>query len=148
MEEWSYTSTHPLGHTKACNGDTTKCLVVVNGFFNTRRMTRYKRQWCDCRYDRDLYLPFVCSCEQDKELCDSMNSAKFLEWVCFSSEVNAAKILACILETTIYCLPTTTYLWFCGLSFLVLPLQYFLMLEVDGFPVNPLPLDDSSCTLC
>ena len=22
MEEYSYTSTHPLGHTKACNGDT------------------------------------------------------------------------------------------------------------------------------
>jgi len=55
----------------------TKCLVVVNRFFN--RMTRYKRQWFHFRYDRDLYLPFVCSCEQDKEFCDSMNSKNFSE---------------------------------------------------------------------
>jgi len=72
--------------------------------------------------DRDLYLPFVCSCERDKELCDSMNSTKFLEYVCCSSLVNLATILPSISETTLYYLGTTTYLWFCGLSFLVLPL--------------------------
>ena len=38
-----------------------------------------KKQWFDFRHDRDLYLPFVCSCERDKEFCDSMNSRKFLE---------------------------------------------------------------------
>ena len=45
MEEYSYTSTHPLGHNKACNGDTLPLPFSVKNWQNFKdNQTQYKKK--------------------------------------------------------------------------------------------------------